>query len=123
MLDAAKAMKLSAKDLLELHIIDEIVKEPVGGAHREKDLMLETLKNSIEKNLDLFLSMSSDEIVNQRKNKFLKIGRTKGFIDNLDVLSNLKETESNYKIFKSKKVLKILSILGLTALILTMILL
>ena len=123
MLDAAKAMKLSAKDLLELHIIDEIVKEPVGGAHREKNLMLENLKNSIEKNLDLFLSMSSDEIVNQRKNKFLKIGRTKGFIDNFDGLSNLKEIENDYKIFKSKKVLKILSILGLTALVLTMILL
>ena len=123
MLDAAKAMKLSAKDLLELHIIDEIVKEPLGGAHREKHLMLENLKNSIEKNLDFFLSMSSDEIVNQRKNKFLKIGRTKGFIDNLDSLSNLKETESNYKIFKSKAVLKILSIFGLTALILAIILL
>ena len=40
MLDAAKAMKLSAKDLLELEIIDEIIPEPSGGAHRDKDLIL-----------------------------------------------------------------------------------
>ena len=49
MLDAAKAMKLSAKDLLELEIIDEIVKEPIGGAHRDKDLMLKNVRNSIKK--------------------------------------------------------------------------
>ena len=46
MLDAAKAMKLSAKDLLELEIIDEIIPEPSGGAHRDKDLILENVKNA-----------------------------------------------------------------------------
>ena len=40
MLDAAKAMKLSAKDLLELQVIDEIIPEPLGGAHRDRDLSL-----------------------------------------------------------------------------------
>jgi acetyl-CoA carboxylase carboxyl transferase subunit alpha len=40
MLDAAKAMKLSAKDLLELEIIDEIILEPTGGAHRDRNLIL-----------------------------------------------------------------------------------
>ena len=45
MLDAAKAMKLSAKDLLELEIIDEIIPEPSGGAHRDKDFILENVKN------------------------------------------------------------------------------
>ena len=54
MLDAAKAMKLSAKDLLELKVIDEIIPEPLGGAHRDKDQMLDNLKNSISKNLNLF---------------------------------------------------------------------
>jgi len=52
MLDAAKAMKLSAKDLLELKVIDEIIPEPLGGAHRDNELMLENLKSSISKNLD-----------------------------------------------------------------------
>ena len=70
MLDAAKAMKLSAKDLLELDIIDEIIEEPSGGAHRDKDLILYNIRNSISKNLESFKSMSSDEIFNHRKNNF-----------------------------------------------------
>ena len=46
-LEAAQAMKLSAKDLLNLKVIDEIIPEPVGGAHRDKDLILTNIKNSI----------------------------------------------------------------------------
>ncbi len=106
MLDAAKAMKLSAKDLLSLQIIDEIIKEPIGGAHRDKDLMLKNVKESISKNLDNFKSMSREEIFNDRKNKFLRIGRNKGFMTNLDDLSSLKKNENNFEqIWKSKKVL------------------
>ena len=48
-LDAAKAMKLSSKDLLELKVIDEIIPEPVGGAHRDRDLILDNVRKSIEK--------------------------------------------------------------------------
>jgi len=106
MLDAAKAMKLSAKDLLELEIIDEIISEPLGGAHRDKNLTLENLKNSINKNLENFKTMSSEEIFNDRKNKFLKIGRNKGFISNLEDLSSLKSDKTDFnQIFKSKKTL------------------
>jgi acetyl-CoA carboxylase carboxyl transferase subunit alpha len=79
-LDAAKAMKLSSNDLLELKVIDEIVQEPVGGAHRDKNLILENVKKSIEVNLNEFLSMNGEEVLTHRKNKFLKIGRTKGFV-------------------------------------------
>jgi acetyl-CoA carboxylase carboxyl transferase subunit alpha len=106
MLDAAKAMKLSAKDLLELKIIDEIIPEPVGGAHRDKDIVLENVKISIFKNLNNFKEMSQDEIVNQRKNKFLKIGRDKGFISNPDELSSLNfQGNKIEQIFKSKKII------------------
>ena len=50
--------------------------------------------------------MTSEEIFNNRKNKFLKIGRNKGFISNLDQLSSLKSDNQNfYNIFKSKKIL------------------
>tara|TARA_X000000368_G_scaffold133623_1_gene104864 strand:- start:76 stop:1173 length:1098 start_codon:yes stop_codon:yes gene_type:complete len=106
MLDAAKAMKLSAKDLLELQIIDEIIQEPLGGAHRDKNLVCKTLKNSIAKNLEYFKTMSADEIFNDRKNKFLKIGRNKGFISNLEDLSSLKPNIRNFdQILKSKKVI------------------
>ena len=92
MLDAAKAMKLSAKDLLELNVIDEIIKEPIGGAHRDKDLILKNVQNSLSTSLDYFQSMSGEEIFNNRKNKFLKIGRNKGFVTNTADLSSLKSS-------------------------------
>jgi len=80
-LEAAKAMKLSAKNLLNLRVIDEIIPEPVGGAHRDRDLILNNVKSSIKINLDEFNSMTRDEVLNHRKSKFLSIGRNKGFID------------------------------------------
>ena len=105
MLDAAKAMKLSAKDLLELEIIDEIIPEPSGGAHRDKDLILENVRNALNKNLENFKQMSPEEIFDGRKNKFLKIGRSKGFMSNLNELSSLNLEKSNYNHFlKSKKI-------------------
>ena len=104
MLDAAKAMKLTAKDLLDLQIIDEIITEPIGGAHRDKTLILENLKKSISKNLSEFKNFTDEEILNHRKNKFLKVGRTKGFIDNPESLSSLNFKTSKFDEFsKSKK--------------------
>ncbi|WP_440929449.1 acetyl-CoA carboxylase carboxyltransferase subunit alpha [Candidatus Pelagibacter sp.] len=106
MLDAAKAMKLSAKDLLELEIIDEIIPEPSGGAHRDKDLILENVRNALNKNLENFKQVSPEEIFDGRKNKFLKIGRSKGFMSNLNELSSLNLEKSNFNHFlKSKKIL------------------
>jgi acetyl-CoA carboxylase carboxyl transferase subunit alpha len=98
-LDAAKAMKLSSKDLLELKVIDEIIKEPVGGAHRDRDLILDNVRNSIENNLNEFINMSGDEVFNQRKNKFLIIGRSKGFISHLDDLSGLSPKDNKINMF------------------------
>ena len=104
MLDAAKAMKLSAKDLLELQIIDEIIKEPIGGAHRDKDVMLKNIRESLLKNLQSFKSLSAEEILSHRKNKFLKIGRQKGFIENIEDLSSLKiQSKDLNQIIRSKK--------------------
>jgi acetyl-CoA carboxylase carboxyl transferase subunit alpha len=106
MLDAAKAMKLSAKDLLELKVIDEVIPEPLGGAHRDRDQMLESLRTSIFKNLNYFKDLSSEEIMNERKNKFLKIGRNKGFASSSEDLSTLTVKYNNFdKILKSKKTL------------------
>ena len=78
-LEASKAMKMSSGDLLNLQIIDEIIPEPIGGAHRDKVLILDNVKNSIEKNLNFFSEMTRSDILNHRKNKFLSIGRNKGF--------------------------------------------
>ena len=98
-LDAAKAMKLSSKDLLELKVIDEIISEPVGGAHRDRDLILDNVRKSIEKNLNEFFNMSGDEIFNHRKNKFLTIGRSKGFVGQLDDLSTLSMKKNKINTF------------------------
>tara|TARA_A100001234_G_scaffold213015_1_gene215131 strand:- start:79 stop:1176 length:1098 start_codon:yes stop_codon:yes gene_type:complete len=118
MLDAAKAMKLSATDLLKLEIIDEVIPEPVGGAHRDRNLILDNVRNAISKNLEEFSNMTAEEVINNRKNKFLRIGRGDGFINNLDELSSLKIQKGNLtKIIENKKILllsaAILIILGL----------
>ena len=104
-LEAATAMKLSSKDLLELCIIDEIIEEPTGGAHRDRDLILNSVKLSIQKNLNEFNFMSRDEILLHRKNKFLSIGRNKGFRGNIDITDNLsmKEDFLQKAIFNIKK--------------------
>jgi acetyl-CoA carboxylase carboxyl transferase subunit alpha len=101
-LDAAKAMKLSSKDLLDLKVIDEIIPEPVGGAHRDRNLILDNVRKSIENNLNEFLNMSEDEVLNHRKNKFLTIGRSKGFVSQLDDLSTLSMKKNKINVFFEK---------------------
>ena len=103
-LEASKAMKLTSRDLLELKIIDGIVKEPVGGAHRNKEEILKNVKNSIKENLNFFENMSRDEILNHRKNKFLSIGRAKGF--------NVSSNEDNSLIAEKSNVSKYKDLLG-----------
>ena len=120
MLDAAKAMKLTAKNLFDLEIIDEIISEPLGGAHRDRNLILENVKVSINKNLENFSLMTPEEIYNNRKDKFLRIGRSKGFTTNLNSLSTSRSNKNLNQILKSKKTIIIaigLSIIILTSLI------
>ena len=101
-LEASKAMKLSSNDLLELDIIDEVIPEPIGGAHRDKDLILDNVRAAIERNLILFLDMDKEEILNQRKNKFLSIGRNKGFTSNSNLSENLLMKENFFDKYFSK---------------------
>ena len=112
MLDAAKAMKLCARDLLELEIIDEIIPEPIGGAHRDRELILQNVRDSISKNLNIYNNMTSQEIFENRKNKFLRIGRNKGFISNLDEISSLKPQVQNFnQVLKSKKIIVLVAVI------------
>ena len=92
-LEAAEAMKLTAKDLLNLKIIDEIIDEPLGGAHRDPENIAENIKNSIIKNLKSFKNFSKDEVYDHRKTKFLQIGRDQGFSKS----TNLNNTGLSYK--------------------------
>ena len=77
-LEAAEAMKLTANDLINLGVVDEVIKEPLGGAHRDNETIAKDVKNSILQNLKSFENLNGEEIYNQRKNKFLKIGRDQG---------------------------------------------
>ena len=92
-LQAAEAMKLTAKDLLRLKIIDEIIPEPLGGAHRDHESIANEIKNSIIKNLKIFEKFTKDEIYDHRKAKFLQIGRDKGFSKS----TNINDTGLTYK--------------------------
>jgi len=78
-LEAAKAMKLTANELLKMKIIDEIIKEPNGGAHRNKEGAISSTKAILIKYLGEFSKYSRSEIHEQRKEKFLNIGKQKVF--------------------------------------------
>lgn len=72
--DAAEAMKVSSKELLKLNIIDEIIKEPLGGAHRDYDLISSEIKKSILKSLKQLQSMPMKELLKRRYSRIISIG-------------------------------------------------
>ena len=74
--DAAEAMKISAADLLELGVIDAVVPEPVGGAHRDLALTAERLGDAVENAIHELESLSPEALRAHRREKFLNIGRT-----------------------------------------------
>ena len=101
-LEAAKAMKLTSSELLDLNIVDEVIMEPIGGAHRDRETILENIKISIQKNLDDFEKLSEDQIIFQRNNKFLKIGRGGGFLPSSDINTGLSFKKSKFSTFFEK---------------------
>jgi acetyl-CoA carboxylase carboxyl transferase subunit alpha len=72
--DAAQAMKMTADDLKALRIIDRIVAEPIGGAHRDHGRAAATLATAIDEELDALSGFSSKELLQQRRAKFLSMG-------------------------------------------------
>ena len=73
--DAAEALKITSKDLLELGIIDEEIPEPLGGAHVDYDVTAKAMKTAIERALDKLFGMTADELRAQRYDKFRKMGK------------------------------------------------
>lgn len=71
---AAEAMKITAQDLLEMEVIEEIIPEPRGGAHRDYDGVAASIKDGILRHLEQLSSMTPDELVLDRYQKFRKIG-------------------------------------------------
>jgi acetyl-CoA carboxylase carboxyl transferase subunit alpha len=76
--DTGAALKITAQDLLALKVIDGIVMEPVGGAHRAREATVQAVGEIIARALDEMHSLSRDELRNQRRAKYLDIGRNLG---------------------------------------------
>ncbi|MEO0880619.1 MAG: acetyl-CoA carboxylase carboxyltransferase subunit alpha [Pseudomonadota bacterium] len=74
--DAAEAMKISAADLMSLGVIDGVIPEPVGGAHRDVALTVERLGDAIEAALQEMAGLDAAALRKQRREKFLAIGRS-----------------------------------------------
>jgi acetyl-CoA carboxylase carboxyl transferase subunit alpha len=75
--DAAEALRVTSRDLLKLGVIDHIISEPLGGAHRQPDAIIARTGDEIEKCLEELIPMSGSELRSSRREKFLSMG-TKG---------------------------------------------
>ncbi|MGE0735156.1 MAG: acetyl-CoA carboxylase carboxyltransferase subunit alpha [Alphaproteobacteria bacterium] len=73
--EAAEALKVTAQDLLELDVIDNIVPEPLGGAHRNRDEMFDNMRNALAKSLKELVNVDGGVLRARRREKFLNIGK------------------------------------------------
>ena len=71
---AAEALKLTAQDMKKFKIIDEIIPEPIGGAHRDPKLTIEKIGDAIEQTLIKLLSLKKEELLKSKEKKYLQIG-------------------------------------------------
>jgi acetyl-CoA carboxylase carboxyl transferase subunit alpha len=74
-LHAAEAMRITAHQILELGVVDDVVPEPRGGAHRDLAIQAESMKAKIWQHLEPLLSMSEQELIENRYRRFREIGR------------------------------------------------
>jgi acetyl-CoA carboxylase carboxyl transferase subunit alpha len=73
--DAATGMKITADDLVRFGVVDTVIGEPVGGAHRDPERVIQATGDAIAGALDALDNLSPDEIRRQRRDKYLAIGR------------------------------------------------
>ncbi|GGB31525.1 acetyl-coenzyme A carboxylase carboxyl transferase subunit alpha [Tistrella bauzanensis] len=73
--DAAEALKLTAQDMLKVRLIDQIIEEPLGGAHRSPDEAVASVGRAIEAMLSELEPRTGDELRNLRRDKFIAMGR------------------------------------------------
>ncbi len=72
--DAAAVLKIGAQDLLALGVIDEVIPEPLGGAHRDRELAAQRLKEAVVRHLRELMPLSGDELVSRRLEKYRRMG-------------------------------------------------
>tara|TARA_B100000902_G_scaffold379980_1_gene414869 strand:+ start:70 stop:1026 length:957 start_codon:yes stop_codon:yes gene_type:complete len=75
MREAAEALRLTAQDLSKLGVIDEIITEPIGGAHRNRDQIIPKVGKAIERSLKKYQKQTPKEVLEDRRNKFLSVGQ------------------------------------------------
>ena len=72
--EAAEALKITSRDLLEMHVIDEIIPEPLGGAHKDPKQMANLVKEALDRNLSILKALSKEELVASRYERFRVLG-------------------------------------------------
>lgn len=77
-IDAASGMRITAADLADMGVIDEIVEEPIGGAHRDPRTAIRTVADAIERHLAAYDKMPAEQIRRERQQKFLAMGEDRG---------------------------------------------
>lgn len=73
--DAAAALKLTAQDMKDLKLVDDIIPEPIGGAHTDHKTTIDTVAAHIKKSLEKMDGMSAEQLIKDRRQKFLAMGR------------------------------------------------
>jgi acetyl-CoA carboxylase carboxyl transferase subunit alpha len=73
---AAKAMKITAEDLIKVKVVDRIIEEPVGGAHSDPALAMSRVGDAIEEELKALMPLSPDQLRTQRAERFYAISRS-----------------------------------------------
>jgi acetyl-CoA carboxylase carboxyl transferase subunit alpha len=76
--DAASALKMTAKDLVDLHIADEVIPEPLGGAHRDHNAITDRVAKSLSNQLSQLTDLSLPQLLTQRDQKYRSIGAVNG---------------------------------------------
>ncbi|MDA1082196.1 MAG: acetyl-CoA carboxylase carboxyltransferase subunit alpha [Gemmatimonadetes bacterium] len=71
---AATALKITAQDLVEHHVVDEIVQEPLGGAHADHEATAKALQEALLRNVDELRRLKPDKLVRRRRQKYLRLG-------------------------------------------------
>jgi acetyl-CoA carboxylase carboxyl transferase subunit alpha len=75
---AAEALKLTATDMKRLKLVDGIIKEPLGGAHRDREKTFKSVSDAIVKNYEELKNLSPKDLVSQRMDKYAQMGVYKG---------------------------------------------
>ena len=74
MREAAEALRVTAQDLEQLGVADRVIAEPMGGAHRDREATMNSVRSAIADMLGELSEMSAEDLVSNRRKKFLNIG-------------------------------------------------